>query len=84
MGYKSWEDKNLKPKVCIIGGAGYVGSSLARYFLNNYDVRILDVKSPPEELVKNVEYFYCDIFFVSLNKRKRKYFKKTWSFFINR
>lgn len=51
----------MKSKIGIVGGSGYIGSSIARYLLNNFDVRILDVVPPPRDLEGKVEYVFCDI-----------------------
>ena len=50
--------KNLKPKIAIVGGAGFVGKSLARHLSENFQVKILDVQTPPKDLVA---YTYCDV-----------------------
>jgi UDP-glucose 4-epimerase len=51
----------LKHRIGIIGGAGFVGASLARHFVENFQVKILDVKTPPKDLEKVVTYSRCDI-----------------------
>ena len=53
--------KCLKHKIGIIGGAGFVGTSLARHLVENFQVKILDVKTPPKDLEKVVTYTRCDI-----------------------
>jgi UDP-glucose 4-epimerase len=55
------EGEKLKPKIGIIGGAGFVGASLARHFVENFEVKILDVKNPPKDLEKVVAFAHCDI-----------------------
>jgi len=52
---------STRQKVGITGGAGFIGSELARHLANSSDVIIVDVKAPPWDLPKNVEYLYCDI-----------------------
>ncbi len=51
----------LKFKVAIFGGSGYVGSSLASYFLKEYDVKVLDKSPLPKDLEGEVDYSNCDI-----------------------
>jgi len=48
-----------KPRIAIIGGAGFIGSSLAEYLKSRFSIRILDLKSP--DLTEQVEYRHCDI-----------------------
>ena len=51
----------MKYKVAVIGGAGYVGSSLARYFVKDFDVKVLDRAPLPGELEEKVDYARCDV-----------------------
>lgn len=53
--------KGLKHKVAIIGGAGFVGTWLARYLVKSFQVNILDVKGPPKDLEEATNYVYCDV-----------------------
>ena len=53
--------KGLKHKIGIIGGAGFIGTSLARRFAENFEVKILDVKAPQKDLEEVVTYTRCDI-----------------------
>jgi nucleoside-diphosphate-sugar epimerase len=46
-------------KICIVGGSGYIGFSLAKYLSNHFEVKILDMKKPSEP--GSYEYAYCDI-----------------------
>lgn len=48
-------------KIGIVGGSGFIGASLARHLNKNYKVKILDKKSPPNDLKNKVEYESCDI-----------------------
>ena len=50
----------MKPKIAIVGGAGFVGTSLARHFTEKFQVKILDV-NPPGDLKGLVTYVPCDI-----------------------
>ena len=53
--------KNLKPKIAIVGGAGFVGKSLARHLSRKFKVKILDVKPIPEDLKGLVAHVDCDV-----------------------
>ena len=55
------EGKNVKEKIGIVGGSGYIGFSLARHLSNLYRIKIIDVKKPPEKLMDKLDYVYCDI-----------------------
>jgi UDP-glucose 4-epimerase len=45
----------------ITGGAGYIGSSLARYFAGFFEVKILDVKAPRERFEAHIKFQKCDV-----------------------
>lgn len=47
-------------KIGIVGGTGFIGSSLARYMNKRFRVKILDVKEPTEDLC-NAEFRQCNI-----------------------
>jgi UDP-glucose 4-epimerase len=51
----------LKPKIAIVGGAGFVGKSLARHLSKKFQVKILDVKPIPEDLKGFVTHVHCDV-----------------------
>lgn len=51
----------MKPKVALVGGAGFVGRSLARHIAEKFQVKILDVKPIPKDLRGLVGYVSCDI-----------------------
>ena len=53
--------KNLKYRIAIVGGAGFIGKSLAMHLSKKFQVKILDVQTPPEDLKHFVDYTYCDI-----------------------
>ena len=53
--------KNLKPKIAIVGGAGFIGRSLARHFAEEFQVKILDVKPLPGDLKELVTHVYSDV-----------------------
>jgi len=53
--------KNLKPKIAIVGGAGFIGKSLARHFAEKFQVKILDVKPPLGGLKGLVTHVCCDV-----------------------
>lgn len=50
--------KDLKHKVCITGGAGFIGFSLAKHLSSVFDVKILDIKTPKDE---SIDFEFCDI-----------------------
>lgn len=52
--------KTLKQKVAIVGGAGFVGFSLAKYLSSIFNVKILDIKEPTD-LPNEVMFNLCDI-----------------------
>jgi len=54
MGSRRW-------MVGITGGAGYIGSSLARHLARSFDVRLLDVKASRQEFGDGVCFQICDI-----------------------
>jgi nucleoside-diphosphate-sugar epimerase len=49
-----------KYKVAIVGGAGYIGSSLARNLSKKYDVVVVDVREPIEK-IPGSKFKICDI-----------------------
>lgn len=51
----------MKYKIAIVGGAGFVGSSLAKYFVNDFDVKVLDMVPVSSNLEDKVDYAKCDI-----------------------
>jgi UDP-glucose 4-epimerase len=51
----------LKPKIAVVGGAGFVGKSLARHLSKKFQVKILDVKPIPEDLKRFVTHVHCDV-----------------------
>ena len=53
--------KNLKSKIAIVGGTGFIGKSLARHLSKKFDVKILDVRKPPKDLEGFVGYSHCDV-----------------------
>lgn len=48
-------------KIGIIGGSGFVGSSIAKHFSKRFKVKIIDPKKPNIELNQSMEYVACDI-----------------------
>jgi len=52
---------NLKPNIAIVGGAGFIGRSLARHLSRKFHVRILDVQVPPGDLEDSLAYVHCDL-----------------------
>lgn len=51
----------MKGKIAIVGGAGFIGKSLAEHLSKTFQVKILDVRNPPEPLKDRVEYTHCDV-----------------------
>lgn len=45
----------------ITGGAGYVGSSLAKHLAKSFDVKLMDVQTPRRTFQENVSFQFCDI-----------------------
>ena len=45
----------------ITGGAGYLGSSLAKKLCKSFDVMLLDIKESKEKFDSNVSFQSCDI-----------------------
>lgn len=50
-----------KSEVAIIGGSGFVGSSLARHFSGSFEIKVLDNKPLPKDLESKVDFQRCDI-----------------------
>lgn len=50
-----------KHKISIVGGAGFIGSALARYFSKEFKVQVLDKNPLPKNLEEKFEYRQCDI-----------------------
>jgi len=50
--------KNLKHKIGIVGGAGFIGESLARHLSKKFQVKILDVRTVLEDLFAST---HCDV-----------------------
>jgi len=51
----------MRHKIAIMGGSGFVGRRLARHFLERFDVKIVDVKPPPQELKRLTTHVRCDV-----------------------
>jgi nucleoside-diphosphate-sugar epimerase len=50
-----------KEVVGIVGGSGYIGSSLAMHLAKTFEVKIVDVRKPPDHLSGKVKHVVCDI-----------------------
>jgi nucleoside-diphosphate-sugar epimerase len=53
--------KNLKHRIAIVGGARFIGESLARHLSKKFLVKILDVRVPQKDLGNSVSYIPCDV-----------------------
>jgi len=53
--------KNLKPKIAIVGGSGFIGRSLAGYLAERFQVKILDVQPLPQDLKGLATHVHCDV-----------------------
>ena len=53
--------KNLKPKIAIVGGVGFVGKSVGRHLSKKFEVKVIDVKPIPEDLEGFVTHVHCDV-----------------------
>ena len=51
----------MNRNIFIVGGAGFVGKTLAKHFVKDFDVTIIDAQPCPKELGSNVSYVHCDI-----------------------
>ncbi len=51
----------MKPIIGITGGAGYIGSSLAKRLSKNFEIKLLDVREPIASLPQNAIFEKCDI-----------------------
>ena len=45
----------------ITGGAGYIGSSLARHLVKSFEVKLLDVREPKQKFQGNANFQLCDV-----------------------
>jgi nucleoside-diphosphate-sugar epimerase len=48
-------------KIGIVGGAGFIGSALARYLSRSFRIKILDIKPMPRDFDGSIEYKECDV-----------------------
>lgn len=48
-------------RIGIVGGSGFIGSSLAEYLSKSFQVKVLDVKEPPKSVRGKVDYVFCDV-----------------------
>lgn len=45
----------------ITGGAGYIGSSLAKHLVRSFNIKLLDVKAPKQKLQGDTSFQLCDV-----------------------
>ncbi|KON31404.1 hypothetical protein AC478_02835 [miscellaneous Crenarchaeota group-1 archaeon SG8-32-3] len=50
-----------KRVIGITGGAGYIGSSLAKHLVKAFDIKLLDIKSPKQKFERNASFQLCDV-----------------------
>jgi len=48
-------------RIGIVGGSGFIGSSLAGHLSKSFRVKVLDVKELPESVRGKVDYAFCDV-----------------------
>lgn len=48
-------------RIGIVGGAGFIGRSLAKHLSKSFHVKILDVQKPSKDLEDAVAYAHCDV-----------------------
>jgi len=51
----------LKLKIGIVGGSGFIGTSLSHHLVRDFQVRVLDINPVAAESVGKVDYVKCDI-----------------------
>ncbi|MHA1705206.1 MAG: NAD-dependent epimerase/dehydratase family protein, partial [Promethearchaeota archaeon] len=45
----------------VVGGSGFVGGSITKYLVRNFEIRILDIVPPCFQLEGNFSFHKCDI-----------------------
>jgi nucleoside-diphosphate-sugar epimerase len=53
--------EKLKPKIAVVGGAGFIGRSLSRHFVEKFQVKIVGIKPPSGDLKGPVSQVLCDV-----------------------
>jgi len=48
-------------RIGIVGGSGFIGSTLAAHLSRSFVIKILDIKPMPKDLEGKVEYHRCDV-----------------------
>lgn len=48
-------------KIGIVGGSGFVGSSLAMHLSDSFKVKVLDKRPVPNDIRNKVDFQYCDV-----------------------
>jgi len=52
---------DMTHRIGIVGGSGFIGSSLAEHLSKSFQVKVLDVREPPQGVGGKVDYIPCDI-----------------------
>lgn len=47
--------------IAIVGGSGFVGASLGRHLSKSFNVKVLDVKPPPQGTPDEIRFAFCDV-----------------------
>lgn len=50
-----------RPKIAIIGGMGYIGSSLGKHLASKFDIKVLDLKKPQKPIGYPCSFETCDV-----------------------
>jgi nucleoside-diphosphate-sugar epimerase len=48
-------------EIAIVGGAGFVGASLARHLGNSYKIKVVDKNPAPRDIEGKVDFTLCDV-----------------------
>lgn len=48
-------------KIGIVGGSGFVGSSLAMRLSDSFKIKVFDKRPVPNDIKNKVDFQYCDV-----------------------